>query len=289
MQVELVRATMPDGVTLDGVWQRAQLGGLGLDAACLVHGTGSNFYGSTFMEMLATNLHGLGISVARINTRGHDGISTAVAAQKPLQQGAAFETIDDCRHDLAGWAEWIRTISGPRLLLLGHSMGALKCLYAAVHQVAVKPAAIVAISPPHLSYEWFGRSAKADIFRENYQRAERLAAEEKPGLMEVQFPMSMFIAPAGYMEKYGPDERYNLLCFVSKISCPVLFLFGQLEVQQGVAFQRLPEELRRLETANGSHDIEIIPGADHFYTGVRPAAWTVIEKWLRDRFSIRQE
>jgi alpha-beta hydrolase superfamily lysophospholipase len=282
MPAELVRATTPDGLTLDGAWQPASPGSLALDAACLVHGTGSNFYSSTFMEMLATNLHALGISVARINTRGHDGISTAVAAQGPLRQGAAFETIDDCRHDLAGWAEWIRKNSGPRLLLLGHSMGALKCLYAAAHQVSLQPAAIVAVSPPHLSYEWFGRSTKAEVFRETYQRAERLAATENPGLMEVQFPLSMFISPAGYLEKYGPDERYNLLRFVEKISCSVLFLYGQLEVEQNVAFQRQPEELRRLASPN--HAIEIIPKADHFYTGVRPAAWAAIESWLRGRF-----
>jgi alpha-beta hydrolase superfamily lysophospholipase len=283
MPAELVRATTPDGITLDGAWQPVKPGPFALDAACLVHGTGSNFYSSTFMEMLATNLHGLGISVARINTRGHDGISTAVAAQGPLRQGAAFETIDDCRHDLAGWAEWLRKNSGPRLLLLGHSMGALKCLYAAAHQTSLKPAGIVAISPPHLSCEWFCCGAKAEVFRETHERADRLAATENPGLMEVQFPLSMFISPASYLEKYGPDERYNLMRFVAKIACPVLYLFGQLEVEQNVAFQRLPEELQRL--ASPSHSVEIIPKADHFYTGVRPAAWAAIENWLRAEFA----
>ncbi|HEV3143567.1 MAG TPA: alpha/beta fold hydrolase [Gemmataceae bacterium] len=277
MPVELVRTTTSDGLTLDGAWQPASPAELTLDAACVVHGTGSNFYSSTFMEMLAANLHGLGISVARINTRGHDGVSTAVTALGPSRQGAAFEAIDDCRHDLAGWAEWIRKSSGARLLFLGHSMGALKCLYAAAVQASLKPAAIVAISPPHLSYEHFCRSAKADVFRETYRRAERLAASENPGLMEVQFPLPMFISPAGYVEKYGPDERYNLVRFVSKITCPVLFLFGQLEVEQGVAFQRLPEELRKLKVGS----VEIIAGADHFYTGVRPAAWAAIEKWFQ--------
>jgi len=282
MPVELVRTIAPDGLTLDGAWQPASPGPLALDGACLVHGTGSNFYSSTFMEMLANNLHALGISVARINTRGHDGISTAVAAQGPLRQGAAFEVIDDCRHDLAGWAEWIRKNSGPRLLLLGHSMGALKCLYAVAHQVSLKPAAIVAISPPRLSYEWFCHSPKADVFRDTYQRAERLATSENPGMMEVQFPLSMFISPAGYLEKYGPNERYNLLRFVARISCPVLFLYGQLEVEQNVAFQQQPEELQRRACPN--HAIEIIPKADHFYTGVRPAAWAAIERWLHGTF-----
>jgi alpha-beta hydrolase superfamily lysophospholipase len=285
MPVELVRASTPDGLILDGAWQRAEAGKLALDAACLVHGTGSNFYSSTFMEMLATKLHEQGVSVARINTRGHDGISTAVTSQAPIKQGAAFETIADCVHDLAGWTEWIRRQAGPRLLLLGHSMGALKCLYAAAQNPALQPAGIVALSPPHLSYELFCRSAKADIFRENYQRAEALAATEKPGLIEVQFPMSMFITPAGYLEKYGPHERYNLLQFVPKITCPVLYLFGELEVAQGVAFQLLPQALRSLQPSSDGREIDIIPGADHFYTGVRPAVWARIEPWLAREFA----
>ena len=67
MPAELVRAVTPDGVTLDGAWQRATPGALALDAACLVHGTGSNFYASTFMEMLASNSWFDGSSAAAIS------------------------------------------------------------------------------------------------------------------------------------------------------------------------------------------------------------------------------
>jgi hypothetical protein len=64
-----------------------------------------------------------------------------------------------------------------------------------------------------------------------------------------------------------------------------LFLFGELEVAQGVAFQKLPDALRNLDAGSIRCTIEIIPGADHFYTGVRPAAWARVEEWLRKAFA----
>src|SRR5437660_1003816 len=81
MLVDLVRTTTRDGVRLDGVFQPAAApGGLALDAACFVHGTGSNFYGSTLFDAFAERLLAVGCSVLRINTRGHDLMSTAALA-----------------------------------------------------------------------------------------------------------------------------------------------------------------------------------------------------------------
>ena len=81
MQVELHRITTRDGCRLDGIWQAAtRPTRIGLDACLLVHGTGGNFYNSTLLEFFADRLRALGVGVLRINTRGHDGISTTLRA-----------------------------------------------------------------------------------------------------------------------------------------------------------------------------------------------------------------
>src|SRR5262245_13303630 len=57
--VELVRTTTPDGCTLDGALNRPAAGAiknLNIDGIALIHGTGGNFYNSTFFELLATKL-----------------------------------------------------------------------------------------------------------------------------------------------------------------------------------------------------------------------------------------
>src|SRR5438128_1162149 len=130
MHVELVRTTTRDGVRLDGAFQAAAGGaGLGLDGACLVHGTGGSFYSSVLLA----------------NTRGHDVVSNAATAQGGRHLGAAYEVVDDCRHDLAAWLDWLRQRVGSRLALIGHSLGAVKCLYATAHEPQAGVGAAVAV------------------------------------------------------------------------------------------------------------------------------------------------
>jgi hypothetical protein len=103
--VDLVQSTTADGLRLDGVFQEPSTplaAGLDVNAWCLVHGTGGNFYSSTLLESCAERLLELGCAVLRINTRGHDGISTAAASGRGgVRLGAAYEVVDDCRRDLA--------------------------------------------------------------------------------------------------------------------------------------------------------------------------------------------
>lgn len=273
-----------DGATLDGALNRPAadaLRSLNLDAVVLIHGTGGNFYSSTFFELLAVNLTARGVAALRANTRGHDGISTLVTAKGAVRLGAAYERVDDCRHDLAGWMAWLKQHVGPRIGLLGHSLGAVKCLYALAQQPDLKPAALIAISPPRLSYSWFCQSSKSAEFLETYQHAEELVRQGQPhALLEVKLPLPFVITAAGYVEKYGPDERYNYLNFLGGMRCPTLFLFGGVEIENNMAFQQAPEEVRRSAAKRPHIAVDVVPGADHFYTGVRDQAWQRIDKWL---------
>src|ERR1700693_5740702 len=107
MIVDLVHVTTRDGVRLDGIYQAAPQPGTP-DAVCLVHGTGGSFYSSTLFDALSERLLTRGCGVLRINTRGHDLMSTAVTAKGGRRLGAAYELVDDCRHDLAAWVDWLR-------------------------------------------------------------------------------------------------------------------------------------------------------------------------------------
>src|SRR5207249_11282962 len=128
---------------------------LAVDAFCCVHGTGGNFYSSTLFDTLAERFLELGCAVLRVNTRGHDGISNAVTARGGRRLGAAYEVMDECRHDLAAWIDWLKERVGPRVGVIGHSLGAVKCLYALAHDPGLQVVAAVGISPPRLSYSWF--------------------------------------------------------------------------------------------------------------------------------------
>jgi len=285
MLVDLVQANTRDDVRLDGAFLAPSPGTrsqLKVDALLLIHGTGGNFYSSTLFDALTERLVQGGCGVLRANTRGHDGVSTAVTSRGGRRLGAAYEVVDDCRHDIAAWIEWLKQRAGPRVGLIGHSLGAVKCIYALAHDPGLPVVTLVAISPPRLSYSWFCASANAREFLDTYQRAERLVSDGAPAaLMEVRLPLPFVIAAAGYVEKYGPDERYNFLKFLPNVPCPALITLGELEVAGNVAFQGLPEAIGEIAKRHPAVAVRTIAGADHFYTGVHADLARCLEEWLR--------
>jgi pimeloyl-ACP methyl ester carboxylesterase len=283
--VDLVNTTTRDGFRLDGAYQAPAVGAqpeVPVDAFCLVHGTGGNFYGSTLFDHVADRLLALGCGVLRVNTRGHDGISTAATARGGRRLGAAYEVVDDSRHDVAAWVAWLRQHAGPRIGLVGHSLGAVKCLYALGQESQLKPGCVVALSPPRLSYSWFCSSPQGPDFLKTFSQAEEAVAAGRPGaLLDVQLPLPFVITAAGYVEKYGPEERYNYLNFIGSTPCPTLATFGSVEVENNVAFRGAPEALREVAVRHPRVTVEVVAGGDHFYTEVRDEVAERVEGWLR--------
>jgi pimeloyl-ACP methyl ester carboxylesterase len=282
MLVDLVQITTRDGVRLDGMVQMPTASSTWLvDGLCFVHGTGGNFYGSTLFDALAECCLQKGCAVLRVNTRGHDGISNAVTAKGGRRLGAAYEAVDDCRHDLLAWIAFLKERVGARVGLLGHSLGAVKCLYALAHEETLAVERVIAVSPPRLSYSWFCSNPEGAAFLETYQRAESLMQAGQPtALLDVKLPLPFAITAAGYVEKYGPDERYNYLRFLPGLRCPVLLTLGEIEMAGNMAFRGAAEAIANLGLRAGHASVATIAGADHFYSQVRSELVACVAGWL---------
>jgi alpha-beta hydrolase superfamily lysophospholipase len=279
MLVDLVQTTTRDGLRLDGMFQTAAGPAVPLDAVACVHGTGGNFYSSTLFDAVAQRLLALGVAVLRVNTRGHDLMSSAATAQGGVRLGAAYENFADCRHDLAAWVAWLRGQGRSRIGLVGHSSGALKCLYAQAHEPDTAVKCLLALSPPRLSYSWFAESDRAAEFLHAYQQAQALVAAGEPQtLLDVRLPLPFVVTAADYAEKYGPEERYNYLRFLDRVRCPTLVTFGSVEAANNMAFRGAAEAIANIAP---KVCVQTITGADHFYTGARDALLASIERWLR--------
>ncbi len=287
MLIDLLRVTAADGLMLDGALQEPQ-GNRGverpIDASLLLHGTGSSFYGSTLLEGLAAIFRSWGVAVLRANTRGHDGISTAAVASGGRRlQGAAYEIVDDCRHDVAAWLALLADRGYRQVLVLGHSLGAVKALYALAHDCPASVWGVAAISPPRLAYSWFCQSAERETFLADCARAQAaLDAGDGQRLLEVKFPLPYAISAAGYLDKYGPAERYNVLKFAAHVPRPVLVTYGGAELAHP-AFRRMPEDLQALPAGAAALRVCVVPGADHLYTSRHGELAEQIDFWLRWR------
>tara|TARA_B100000029_G_scaffold167459_1_gene163635 strand:+ start:402 stop:1247 length:846 start_codon:yes stop_codon:yes gene_type:complete len=274
MNLELVRTRTEDNVRLDGALRRSNRspGDLPADLVIIVHGTGGNFYAPGILEHLATRLPELGTPTLRVNTRGHDGLSGG-------DGGAALEQIDDCRLDLQAWMTWATEHLGPRVLLLGHSMGGVKAIYATAHQ-AVQPFGIVAVSPPRFSHRQFQEHPDAEAFREDFQAASGWVSQgHGDQLIRVRQPLPMWIRAEGFVEKYGPEDRYDIARLLPRVDVPVLVLVGSETVSRSPAFHDLPDHLATLDLPPSRLEVIEVPGGDMHYTHDPDSPLRYISTW----------
>jgi len=274
MIVDLVHTTTEDGFRLDGVLQSGNRDAAQASqrtAVLCLHGVGGNFYGSTLLESVANALSEINCDVLRINTRGHDAYSIAHTTSNQPHQGAAFETVDDCRLDISGWVTWLRDRGYQKVILLGHSLGAVKVIYAQTYQPHPEVSGVVAISPPRLSCQAFQHGQQSARFFETLSDAQRLVeAGEGQTLIRTRVPVPLLISAAGFIDKYGPAERYNFLKFATSVDCPILFTFGSRELEHGgIAFAGLPSAIETLASQSSTPpwraEVAVIEGADHHY------------------------
>lgn len=299
MRVELVRSVTRDGLRLDGalVEPAAKIPlppgeggsrsepGEGIrtpaSAALLLHGVAGNFYTSSTFEPLIPKLQELGLAVLTVNTRGHDSVFAVSLGNVRQRLGAAYETVDDSRHDIAAWVEFLTSRGHERIVLIGHSLGAIKAVYAHAHEKFAEVAAVVAASPPGLSYSAFMNAPESSVFFDSLSTAKRMVAEgHGDDLFTAKFPFPLLITAASYIDKYGPAERYNILKFAAELPCPALFTCGSKELASGgIAFAGLPDALMSLPNAD-RRATAVVEGADHVYTGLAETWAQVVVSWL---------
>jgi pimeloyl-ACP methyl ester carboxylesterase len=286
MPTELVRTTTVDGLLLDGALHRPADSGdrqLGLDAVLLLHGAGGNFYGSPLLADLAVHLLQQGLHVLRVNTRGHDSVSMVSTRAGLQRQGAAYETVSQCCYDVAAWTQFLVDRGCHQVALLGHSLGALKAVFAATHGAERVPRLVIALSPPRLSYQAFMDGPDRDRFAQIMEAAKTNVDNGNPGaLLQSRFPFPLLITSANYVDKYGPQEKYNILRFAPRLPCPTLFVFGEQELVSGdVTFAGLPESLQQLTYDSHVPELITIASADHMYTDAHDALAARILQWMR--------
>jgi pimeloyl-ACP methyl ester carboxylesterase len=284
MHVELVRTVTRDGLRVDGalVEGRGSGGGKGPTAAVLLPGVAANFYTSSTFDPLIPRLQELGLAALMVNTRGHDSVFGATVGTVRRRLGAAYETVDDCRHDVLAWVDFLKSRGHDSLMLIGHSLGAVKAVYALARDHFPEFSAIVAVSCPRLSHTAFMNAPdSSSLFWESMHTAKDMVkAGQGEELFTSKYPFPLLITAAGYIDKYGPDERYNVLKFAGELRCPALFTYGSKELTSGgIAFAGMPEALSALPGGQ-RRTVEVIEGADHVYTGVTDRLVTEIERWI---------
>ena len=65
----------------------------------------------------------------------------------------------------------------------------------------------------------------------------------------------------------------------------MLFTYGSIEVQQGIAFRGMPEELEARGEAGLPLNVALIAGADHIYSGTHTELASRLTRWAKRRLT----
>ena len=132
MLTDIVEVTTMDEIPLSGAYFRAISGSdLSVDSFIYFHGDGGHFYGRLLLqlgEMFASR----GVSFLAANRRGHDIVASGVRGG-PLK-GYAFESVGECIEDYEAWIGLLRSKGHHRIVIGGHSGGAVRATYAAANR-----------------------------------------------------------------------------------------------------------------------------------------------------------
>ncbi|MCC7421594.1 MAG: alpha/beta fold hydrolase [Planctomycetaceae bacterium] len=247
----------------------------------LVHGTGSNFYHPGVLETFADQACVSTGGVWRVNTRGHDGIVSIPGRNGSRPGGATHEVISECVEDLEAWTQRIAS-KGRRVVLVGHSMGAVKSLYFAAVKKPPAVAAVVAINPPRFCHAVWMRHPRADAFRASWNEARgRVDSGQGGSFLSVTQPVPFVATASGFLAKYGPSDDYDIVRLVPRVICPVLILVGTRSAAASPAFEGLVETLSGLPGRPASCAVQSVEGANTGYAGMESVPFDRVVDWLK--------
>jgi len=241
-------------------------------ALLFVHGVAMNFYLPplfSFGQELATR----GFHSFVVNTRGHDWISRAGNLAK--FGGSAYENVEDCLLDLDGAADFLKQYGYRRVVLIGHSLGAIKSIIYQGTRQRADVVGIVSCSAPRQFYS--ERVARQAGFRELIEKAEAMVAEgrgEELIAVGVGSTPGIFTART-HVNKYGRDDRNDCRSYAGRLGCPLLAIAGSAEPKFVYEYA---QEIAAGAGANGT--CVLVDGAGHFYHRHIPNIVEIIDHWL---------
>jgi pimeloyl-ACP methyl ester carboxylesterase len=241
-------------------------------ALLFVHGVAMNFYLPplfTFGQELAAR----GFHSFVINTRGHDWISRAGNLTK--FGGSAYENLEDCLPDLDGASDYLKQQGHRRIILIGHSLGAIKSIIYQGTRQRPDVIGIVSCSAPRQFYS--ERVARQAGFRELIEKSEAMVAEGKG---EELIPVGVGSTPGiftarSHVNKYGRDDNNDCRPYAKRLGCPLLAIVGSAEPK---FFYDYAQEI--VAAAGPEGTCKLVEGAGHFYHRHISEIVEIIYQWL---------
>ena len=278
--VELVEVRTSDGVTLNGALAEPLVPAAGVprfDAALMLHGAAATFYDGFYRNFSAALVE-RGVATLRANNRGHDVVNRGDGRGRFL--GVALEAIDDCGLDIRAWLDLLEARGYRRLLLFGHSLGAIKAAYYLATESAPRVGGCILASPPRFNTELMLANERGAEFAATIAEARNEVAAGRPdAFVKTTYPRREFAGARAYLAKYATGARFDVFAHVVDVAVPVLALTGSEELDDP-NFRDHPAAYAEARTKKADLTFEIVPDGDHFYTRAQTFAIDRLLAWI---------
>jgi len=246
-------------------------------AVLWIHGFTGRFH-EPHAIAIGRALAGRGYTFVAGDNRGRDlGAIRYPDADHPAPTliGAGWELWDESPHDVDAWVTLIAGLGFARVILLGHSFGALKAVYYQAQRQDPRVAGLVAASGPANAWQ---------LDTALLAEAERMvAAGRGRDLLPWDALWSVFPISA---QTYLSYRRADLDIFgvaradppLGRIRCPLFAFYGTDE--QWVGGSQDLALIRRNASAAASVQTCMFEGADHVYTGQELPVASAVADWL---------
>jgi pimeloyl-ACP methyl ester carboxylesterase len=273
---KLVYAESEDGYLLEGALFTPASGGRDALPVVWMHGFTGHF-AEQHQVTIGRRLAARGHLFLTGNNRGHH-VGTYLAnlrGGEPLRGGGYWERFEDAPHDLSAWIGFVTGLGFPRVVLVGHSLGALKVVHYLGNRSDDRIAGLVSASGP---------VRLGQRLREAPERAalaERMVADGRGDELLPGDGTPFGTSAANLLSRLRADlDVYGLVASdppVARVRCPLLFVLGSEEPNIGLEADL--ETLRRNARAASRVDTLYVPGADHLYRGREDAVAEALGDW----------
>lgn len=276
----LVRIPTTDGLLLDGALSELPAGKPKSRAWVLLHGTGSNFSSPGILEGLAQLFASRGEAALRLNTRGHDLLAKIPTMSGSIKGGAAFENIGDAHLDIEAAAAWLTDAGYEKVSLLGHSLGGVKVITSQAEHPIPEVDELVALSPPRLRYESL---IQDHVFKQRFDQARQLVDSGRgQEFVEMTSPMKLWMPAEGIVEKYGLEDRFDIVEHLPRVKSATLVFVDSKSLQSSAAHKGLEDALNEVSRSHSSLSVQHHPD-DIRYSGSEVLIVNQIAAWRAKR------
>ena len=262
MLAELVRLTTSDGKIHYGAFYPAeQPSPLGV---VLVHGMTGSFVGE-IESAVPPLLAAAGLPTLVANNRGNGFL------------GAATETIAGVLPDIAAAIDALQARGFARIVLIGHSKGAVKVTTYMTQTNDPRVVALGLLSPAasfHSTPSWLAAQFSPKDPQRWLKKAKKLAAKGKGERIFTDNAWP-YLVSAGLLTDHAAAEGDDVLENLLRVRIPVLAACGSMELDWCTVVATL-----RSGAPQGFR-VAVVAGADHVYTGKERELADLIIAWVK--------